>query len=130
MISRSCPTTRTPGICLDSCELHALEGSCFSVAEIKRVSLPVSGYTAGAPGERRALVCRIYCGPAKDIRLETLRIPEVRECPGVSYESNSAVGACIVTDSGAPVTMVSGTDKGARFEGMCLWGINYMETFL
>ena len=36
----------------------------------------------------------------------------------------------MVTDMEAPETMVLITDKGARFEGMRLWGINCTGTFV
>ena len=36
----------------------------------------------------------------------------------------------LVTDMEAPETVVLKTDKGARFEGMCLWGINCTGTFV
>ena len=36
----------------------------------------------------------------------------------------------MVTDMEAPETVVLKTDKGARFEGMCLWGINCTGSFM
>ena len=67
----------------------------------------------------------------KDLQLGDLRISDVREYPEVSYESSSTVVACtMATDMEAPETVVLKTDKGLRFEGMCLWGINCMGTFV
>ena len=81
--------------------------------------------------ELRTPVCQTYCEPVKELQLGVWRISDVREYPGVSYESSSTVVACMmVTDMEAPKTVVLKTDKGARFEGMCLWGINCTGTFV
>ena len=48
-----------------------------------------------------------YCEPVKDLQLGVLRISDVREYPGVSYESSSTVVACtMATDMEAPETVV------------------------
>ena len=73
------------------------------------------------PAELRTPVGQTYCEPVKDLQLGVWRISDAREYPGVSYESSSMVVACtMVTDIEAPETMVLRTDKGARFEGMCM----------
>ena len=61
----------------------------------------------------------------KDLQLGVWRIADIREYPGVSYDASS-----MVTDMEAPETVVLKTDKGARFEGMCLWGINCKGIFV
>ena len=69
----------------------------------------------------------------KDLQLGVLRISDVRELeyPGVSYESSSTVVACtMATDMEAPETVVLKTDKGPRFDGICLWDINCTGTFV
>ena len=67
----------------------------------------------------------------KDLQLGVWRISDVREYPGVSYEWSSTVVACtMVTDMEAPKTVVLKTDKGAWLEGMWLWGINCIKTFV
>ena len=77
------------------------------------------------PAELRTPVRQTYCEPVKDLQLGVCRISDVREYPGVSYESSSMVVVCMmVTDMEAPETVVLKTDKGVWFEGMCLWGIN------
>ena len=55
----------------------------------------------------------MYCRPVKDLQLGVFRISDVREYPGVSYESSSTVVACMMAN-----------------EGMCLWGINCTGTFV
>ena len=72
------------------------------------------------PAELRTPVRQTYCRPVKDLQLGDLRISDVREYPGVSYESSSTVVACtMATDMEATETVVLKTDKGLRFEGMC-----------
>ena len=57
----------------------------------------------------------------KDLQLGVFRISDVREHPGVSYESSSTVVACtMATDMESPEKVVLKTDKGAQFEGMYL----------
>ena len=59
------------------------------------------------PAELRTLVRQTYCDPVKDLQLGVWRISDVREYPGVSYESSSMVVACtMVTDIKAPETVV------------------------
>ena len=50
------------------------------------------------PPELRTPVRQTYCGPVKDLQL-VLRISDVREYPGVSYESSSTVVACTAMTS-------------------------------
>ena len=77
------------------------------------------------PVELRNQICQAYHGPVMDfLGPPCCRGPtDVREYPGVSYESSSSmVVACtIATNMGAPETMVLEAAKEARFEGMCLW---------
>ena len=94
------------------------------------------------PVELRNQICQAYSGLVMDFlgppccrgptELEDLQILDVREYPGVSYESSSSmVVACMIaTNMGAPETMVLEAVKEARFEGMCLWGINCMGIFV
>ena len=50
----------------------------------------------------------------KDLQLGALRISDVREYPGVSYESSSTVVACtMATDMEAPETVVLKKTRGA-----------------
>ena len=75
-------------------------------------------------------VRRTACEPVKELQSGVSRISDAREYPGVFYESSGTVVACMmVTDMEALETVLK-TDKGARFEGMCLWGINCMRTFV
>ena len=73
----------------------------------------------------RAPVGQTYCEPVKELQPGVWRISDAREYPGVSYESRGMVVSCMmVTDMEAREMVVLKTDKGARFEGMWLWGIN------
>ena len=72
----------------------------------------------------RAPVGETYCEPVKELQPGVWRISDAREYPGVSYESSGmAVSCMMVTDMEAREMVVLKTDKGARFEGMWLWGI-------
>ena len=49
----------------------------------------------------------MYCRPVKDLQLGVFRISDVREYPGVSYESSSTVVACMMaTDMESPEKVV------------------------
>ena len=59
------------------------------------------------PAELQTPVRQTYCEPVKNLQLGVLRISDVREYPGVSYESSSTVVACMMaTDMEAPETVV------------------------